>query len=199
MNGPAGRPWGATAPSRSPPEHGLLLSSPAPLALILRNGSVLALLMAAAAFLRLPEGLFLALGALTVLESDLGQGVLAGRERLLGTLCGLVAVVIAAGALGGAPLPLAIFGGLTLVRLFSFAAGLRSGYIVGGQVVAGACSTTASSGGPMPCSERSPPCWGWGSAFSCRGTSTASAACCSGSPTAASGCSTWPMPSRARP
>jgi hypothetical protein len=112
-------------------------SSPAPLALILRNGSVLALLMAAAAFLRLPEGLFLALGALTVLESDLGQGVLAGRERLLGTLCGLVAVVIAAGALGGAPLPLAIFGGLTLVRLFSFAAGLRSGYIVGGQVVAG--------------------------------------------------------------
>ncbi|MFM7675684.1 MAG: FUSC family protein [Synechococcus sp.] len=114
------------------------MASPAPpLALILRNGSLLALLMAAAAFLRLPEGLFLALGALTVIEADLGQGVLAGRERLLGTLCGLVAVVIAAGALGSAPLPLAIFGGLTLVRLFSFAAGLRSGYIVGGQVVAG--------------------------------------------------------------
>lgn len=105
--------------------------------LVVRNGCVLALLMAAVSFLRIPDGLFLALGALIVLESDLGRGVLAGRERIQGSFCGLLAVVIAAGALASVPVPLAVFVGLTLVRLFSYAAGLRSGFIVGGQVVAG--------------------------------------------------------------
>ncbi len=113
------------------------MSGPGRAALILRNGTVLALVVAASNHLVLPEGLFLALGMLTVLEADLGGGVLAGRERIIGTLLGLLAVVISAGILGSLSSALGVFVGLTLVRLFSFAAGLGSGFVVGGHVVAG--------------------------------------------------------------
>jgi hypothetical protein len=106
-------------------------------ALILRNGALLAFVVATCNHLSVPEGVFLALGVLTVLESDLGGGVIAGRERFTGTLMGLVAVVISSGALKGAPQAIQVFVGLTLARMFGFAAGLTSGYIVGGQVVAG--------------------------------------------------------------
>lgn len=68
-------------------------------AVIVRNGAVLALVVAACNHLALPEGLFLALGVLIILETDLGGGVLAGRERIIGTLLGLLAVVIGAGLL----------------------------------------------------------------------------------------------------
>jgi uncharacterized membrane protein YccC len=104
---------------------------------IVRNGTVLALVVAACNHLALPEGLFLALGVLIILETDLGGGVLAGRERIIGTLLGLLAVVIAAGILGGLSSALGVFLGLTLVRLFGFAAGLTSGFVVGGHMVAG--------------------------------------------------------------
>lgn len=106
-------------------------------ALTLRNGALLAFVVATCHFLSLPEGVFLALGVLTVLESDLGGGVIAGRERFTGTLMGLVAVVISSGALTAAPQAIQVCAGLTLARIFGFAAGLTSGYIVGGQVVAG--------------------------------------------------------------
>lgn len=106
-------------------------------ALTLRNGALLAFVVATCHYLSLPEGVFLALGVLTVLESDLGGGVIAGRERFTGTLMGLVAVVISSGALSAAPQALQVCVGLTLARIFGFAAGLTSGYIVGGQVVAG--------------------------------------------------------------
>lgn len=106
-------------------------------AVIVRNGAVLALVVAACSHLALPEGLFLALGVLIILETDLGGGVLAGRERIIGTLLGLLAVVIGAGLLGGLSSALAVFVGLTLVRLFGFAAGLTSGFVVGGHMVAG--------------------------------------------------------------
>lgn len=106
-------------------------------AVIARNGVVLALLVGAIQFLQLPEGLFLALAVLTVVESNLGGGAIAGRERLLGSLIGLLAVVIASGALQAAPQPLQVFSGLTLVRWFGFASGLSSGYVVGGHMVAG--------------------------------------------------------------
>jgi uncharacterized membrane protein YccC len=106
-------------------------------AVIVRNGAVLALVVAACSHLALPEGLFLALGVLTILETDLGGGVLAGRERIIGTLLGLLAVVIGAGILGGHASALGVFVGLALVRLFGFAAGLTSGFVVGGHVVAG--------------------------------------------------------------
>ncbi|AFY29929.1 putative membrane protein [Cyanobium gracile PCC 6307] len=106
-------------------------------AVIVRNGAVLALVVAACHHLALPEGLFLALGVLTILETDLGGGVLAGRERIIGTLLGLLAVVIGAGILGGLSSALGVFVGLTLVRLFGFAAGLTSGFVVGGHMVAG--------------------------------------------------------------
>ncbi len=106
-------------------------------AVIVRNGTVLALVVAACNHLALPEGLFLALGVLTILETDLGGGVLAGRERIIGTLLGLLAVVISAGILGGLSSALGVFLGLTLVRLFGFAAGLTSGFVVGGHMVAG--------------------------------------------------------------
>ena len=106
-------------------------------ALTLRNGALLAFVVATCHYLSLPEGVFLALGVLTVLESDLGGGVVAGRERFTGTLMGLVAVVISSGALKEAPQAIQVCVGLTLARIFGFAAGLTSGYIVGGQVVAG--------------------------------------------------------------
>jgi hypothetical protein len=106
-------------------------------AVIARNGVVLALLVGAIQFLQLPEGLFLALAVLTVVESNLGGGAIAGRERLLGSLIGLLAVVIASGALQAAPQPLQVFSGLSLVRWFGFALGLSSGYVVGGHMVAG--------------------------------------------------------------
>lgn len=106
-------------------------------AVIVRNGAVLALVVAACNHQALPEGLFLALGVLIILETDLGGGVLARRERIIGTLLGLLAVVIGAGLLGGLSSALAVFVGLTLVRLFGFAAGLASGFVVGGYMVAG--------------------------------------------------------------
>jgi uncharacterized membrane protein YccC len=106
-------------------------------ALVLRNGVILMLAIAAANFIGLPEGLFLALAILTVLETDLGGGVIAGRERIVGTLLGLLAVVITAGIAPVLPLPARVFSGLLLVRLFGFTAGLNNGFIVGGHVVAG--------------------------------------------------------------
>lgn len=106
-------------------------------AVIARNGVALALLVGAIQFLQLPEGLFLVLAVLTVVESNLGGGAIAGRERLLGSLIGLLAVVIASGALQAAPQPLQVFSGLSLVRWFGFASGLSSGYVVGGHMVAG--------------------------------------------------------------
>ncbi len=113
------------------------MKAPGRSAVIVRNGTVLALVVAACNRLALPEGLFLALGMLIILETDLGGGVLAGRERIIGTLLGLLAVVIGAGILGGLSSALGVFVGLTLVRLFGFAAGLTSGFVVGGHVVAG--------------------------------------------------------------
>ena len=107
------------------------------LALVLRNGLLLMLSLAAVDRLGLPEGLFLALAILVVLETDLGGGVIAGRERVIGSLMGLLAVVISAGITLVLPLPARVFSGLLLVRLFGFAAGLSSGFIVGGHVVAG--------------------------------------------------------------
>lgn len=107
------------------------------LALVLRNGLLIALFLAAVQRLGLPEGLFLTLGVLVVLESDFGGGVIAGRERIVGSLMGLLAVIITAGASTLIPLPAQVFTGMMLVRLFGFGAGLSSGYIVGGHVVAG--------------------------------------------------------------
>jgi len=107
------------------------------LALVLRNGLLLMLSLAAVDRLGLPEGLFLALAILVILEADLGGGVIAGRERVIGTLMGLLAVVITAGITLVLPLPARVFSGLLLARLFGFAAGLSSGFIVGGHVVAG--------------------------------------------------------------
>lgn len=67
------------------------------LALVLRNGLLLMLFLAAVNRVGLPEGLFLALAILVVLEADLGGGVIAGRERMVGSLMGLLSVVITSG------------------------------------------------------------------------------------------------------
>jgi len=104
---------------------------------VIRNGVLLALMTTASAYLHLPEGLFLVAGMLIVLESPLGGGLIDARERALGTLMGLFAVVIASGALHSATQPIQVFCALMLVRLFSFAIGLSSGYVVGGHMVAG--------------------------------------------------------------
>ena len=112
--------------------------TPSPrLALVLRNAFVLTIFLEGMRRAGLPEGLFLALAILVVLEADFGGGVIAGRERMLGSLLGLLAVVVTAGVSASIPLPAKVFAGLMLVRLFSFSAGLSSGYIVGGHVVAG--------------------------------------------------------------
>jgi len=106
-------------------------------AMIIRNGALLAFVIYASESLGLPEGLYMALAMLTVMELNLGGGILAGRERLVGTILGLLAVVIVAGALAAAPAPLRVGIALILVRIFCFSFGLNSGYIVGGHVVAG--------------------------------------------------------------
>ena len=107
------------------------------LILVLRNGLVLTIFLEGMRRAGLPEGLFLALAILVVLEADFGGGVIAGRERMLGSVLGLLSVVVTAGVSATIPLPAKVFAGLMLVRLFSFSAGLSSGYIVGGHVVAG--------------------------------------------------------------
>ena len=104
---------------------------------IIRNGALLAFVIYASESLGLPEGLYMALAMLTVMELNLGGGILAGRERLVGTILGLLAVVIGAGALSEAPAPLRVGISLILVRIFCFYFGLNSGYIVGGHVVSG--------------------------------------------------------------
>ena len=53
------------------------------LALVLRNGLLLMLSLAAVDRVGLPEGLFLALAILVILEAGLGGGVIAGRERVV--------------------------------------------------------------------------------------------------------------------
>ena len=58
------------------------------LALVLRNGFVLTIFLEGMHRAGLPEGLFLALAILVVLEADFGGGVIAGRERMLGSLLG---------------------------------------------------------------------------------------------------------------
>lgn len=112
--------------------------------MVIRNGALLALMTAASTYLGLPEGLFLVVGMLIVLESPLGGGLIDARERVLGSLMGLLSVVIALGALHAATQPLQIFIGLMLVRLFSFAIGLNSGFVVGGHMVAGSLPTAGS-------------------------------------------------------
>jgi hypothetical protein len=117
--------------------HPRARTEPHPRALVIRNGVLLALMTAVSTDLKLPEGIFLVIGMLIVLESPLGGGLIDAKERVLGSLMGLLAVVIASGALQAGTQPLQIFSGLTLVRLFSFAIGLNSGYVVGGHMVAG--------------------------------------------------------------
>jgi len=122
----------------------LARTEPHPQALVIRNGALLALMTAASTYLNLPEGLFLVVGMLIVLESPLGGGLIDARERVFGSLMGLLSVVITSGALHAASQPLQIFGGLMLVRLFSFAIGLNSGYVVGGHMVAGSLLNASS-------------------------------------------------------
>ncbi len=105
-------------------------------AVVVRNAVVLSLAAGLAALLRLPEGVFLALATLMTLEGSVGQGRVAGRERILGTLCGGAVCVLVLGLLGTTGVPAATLG-LLLVRLMGHGLGLASGFIVGGHVVAG--------------------------------------------------------------
>lgn len=105
-------------------------------AVVVRNAVVLSLAAGVAALLRLPEGVFLALATLMTLDGSVGQGLVAGRERIMGTLCGGAICLLLLGLLGVTGVPASTFG-LLLVRLLGHGLGLTSGFIVGGHVVAG--------------------------------------------------------------
>jgi len=103
---------------------------------VMRNAAVLALSAGLVSVLQLKEGLFLVLAALLTLQGSIGKGLVAGRERIVGTLCGSAACVLILGLLQLPGVPAAGLG-LGLVRVLGHGLGLSSGFIVGGHVVAG--------------------------------------------------------------
>ena len=109
-----------------------------PLALrqILRNAASYVLLIGLAQLAGLPDALFVALAAMTVLEVNLGDGLKQGRQRVLATLVGTAVVVMVLGGhqLGGAPGAALAF---LLLRLLIFRFALEGGLVVGGHVLAG--------------------------------------------------------------
>jgi hypothetical protein len=109
-----------------------------PLALrqILRNAASYVLLIGLAELAGLPDALFVALAAMTVLEVNLGDGLKQGRQRVLATLVGTAVVVMVLGGLqlGGAPGAALAF---LLLRLLIFRFALEGGLVVGGHVLAG--------------------------------------------------------------
>jgi len=109
-----------------------------PLALrqILRNAASYVLLIGLAELAGLPDALFVALAAMTVLEVNLGDGLKLGRQRVLATLVGTAVVVMVLGGLqlGGAPGAALAF---LLLRLLIFRFALEGGLVVGGHVLAG--------------------------------------------------------------
>jgi len=109
-----------------------------PLALrqILRNAASYVLLIGLAELAGLPDALFVALAAMTVLEVNLGDGLKQGRQRVLATLVGTAVVVMVLGGLqlGGAPGAALAF---LMLRLLIFRFALEGGLVVGGHVLAG--------------------------------------------------------------
>ncbi len=106
------------------------------LPLVLRNAIVLAVSAGLAELFQLSEGVFLVLAALMTLEGSIGQGLVAGRERIVGTFCGSAVCLLVLGVLHWQGVPAAGLG-LGLVRVMGHSLGLASGFIVGGHVVAG--------------------------------------------------------------
>ncbi|MFZ4803780.1 MAG: FUSC family protein [Synechococcus lacustris] len=109
--------------------------TPLNLGLTLRNSCVVGLSAGVCSLLQLPEGLFLVLAAFMTLDDSLGKGEIAGRERLVGTLCGSVACLLILGLGQWHGLPAAVLA-MTLARVLGLSLGLNSGFIVGGHVVA---------------------------------------------------------------
>ncbi len=119
-----------------------------PLALrqILRNAASYVLLIGLAELAGLPDALFVALAAMTVLEVNLGDGLKQGRQRVLATLVGTAVVVMVLGGLqlGGAPGAALAF---LMLRLLIFRFALEGGLVVGGHVLAGSFGSHAGAWG----------------------------------------------------
>jgi uncharacterized membrane protein YccC len=103
---------------------------------VLRNAVVLALAAGLVSVFQLKECLFLVLAVLLTVQGSIGKGLVAGRERIVGTLCGTAACLLVLGLLRLPGVPAAGLG-LGLVRVLGHGLGLGSGFIVGGHVVAG--------------------------------------------------------------
>lgn len=112
--------------------------------LVLRNAAILSLTAGVAELFQLGEGVFMVLAALMTLEGSIGQGQVAGRERIVGTLCGTAVCLLILGLLDWRGVPAATLG-LALVRVLGHGLGLSSGFIVGGHVVAGSVAHHTST------------------------------------------------------
>ena len=113
-----------------------MAAEPVALRQILRNAGSYVLLIGLTELAGLPDALFVALAAMTVLEVNLGDGLKQGRQRVLATLVGTAVVVMVLGGLqlGGAPGAALAF---LLLRLLIFRFALEGGLVVGGHVLAG--------------------------------------------------------------
>ena len=113
-----------------------MAAEPVALRQILRNAGSYVLLIGLTELAGLPDALFVALAAMTVLEVNLGDGLKLGRQRVLATLVGTAVVVMVLGGLqlGGAPGAALAF---LLLRLLIFRFALEGGLVVGGHVLAG--------------------------------------------------------------
>ncbi|MFN9547707.1 MAG: FUSC family protein [Cyanobacteriota bacterium] len=83
----------------------------------------------------LPFGYYAPMAVLAVCGGTYGNSLALGRQRILGSLLGMVVLLISLRGLQAMPLPPAIAIALGAMRLVGGALGLRVGYKVGGMIV----------------------------------------------------------------
>ncbi|MEB3316787.1 MAG: FUSC family protein [Cyanobacteriota bacterium] len=83
----------------------------------------------------LPFGYYAPMAVLAVSGGTYGNALELGRQRLLGSLLGMVVLLISLRGLQALPMPLGIACALGAMRLVGGALGLRVGYKVGGMIV----------------------------------------------------------------
>lgn len=83
----------------------------------------------------LPFGYYAPMAVLAVSSGTYGTSLELGRQRLLGSLLGMVVLLISLWGLRSLPMPLGIAIALGAMRLVGGALGLRVGYKVGGMIV----------------------------------------------------------------
>jgi hypothetical protein len=83
----------------------------------------------------IPFGYYAPMAVLATGSDTYGNTLEMGRQRILGSLLGMVVLTISKEGLGGVPLPLALAVALAAMRWIGGVLGLRVGYKVGGMIV----------------------------------------------------------------